>query len=157
MLEVGKVVKNLAEGRKLAIKKLQDGSALKKFEEMVAAQGGDTSVLKEPWRFMKAGKIVEIRSGKKGYVSEMQSEGIGRLLIALGGGRNKVGEPIDHSVGFFFHKKLGSMVRPEDTLVTVFGTEKTDFNWIENQIHTMIKITTSKKAAPKLILEANVK
>jgi pyrimidine-nucleoside phosphorylase len=41
MLEVGKVVKNLAEGRKLAIKKLQDGSALKKFEEMVAAMLSD--------------------------------------------------------------------------------------------------------------------
>jgi pyrimidine-nucleoside phosphorylase len=106
---------------------------------------------------MNAKKIVEIKCGKKGYVSEIQSEGIGRLLIALGGGRNQVGAPIDHSVGFFFHKKLGSLVRAEDTLVTIFGNEKTDFNWIESQVHSMIKITTTKKVAPKLILEANVK
>jgi len=151
------VVKNLSEGRKLAIQKLQDGSAWKKFLEMVAAQGGDVSTLLEPWRYMKAERVVEIKCKKKGYVSEMQSEGIGRLLIALGGGRNQVGEPIDHSVGFFFHKKLGSLVRAEDPLVTIFGNQKTDFAWIEHQLHSMIMITTSKKTAPKLILEANVK
>ena len=157
MLEVGKVVKNLAEGRKLAIQKLQDGSAWKKFLEMVEAQGGHASFFNEPWRLMKAHRIIEIKCGKKGYVSEIQSEALGRLLIQLGGGRNQVGQPIDHSVGFFIHKKLGTMVRAEDTLVTVFGNENTDFQLIERQIHSIIKITTSKKSAPKLILEANVK
>jgi pyrimidine-nucleoside phosphorylase len=157
MLEVGKVVKNLAEGRKLAIQKLQDGSAWRKFLEMVEAQGGNPSFFNEPWRLMKAKRIIEIKCGKKGYVSEIQSEALGRLLIQLGGGRNQVGEPIDHSVGFFIHKKLGSMVRTDDTLITVFGNENTDFPLIERQIHSIIKITTSKKSAPKLILEANVK
>jgi pyrimidine-nucleoside phosphorylase len=157
MLEVGKVVKNLSEGRKLAIQKLQDGSAWKKFLEMVEAQGGSPAFFNEPWRLMKANRIIEIKCGKKGYVSEIQSEALGRLLIQLGGGRNQVGQPIDHSVGFFIHKKLGSLVRAEDTLVTVFGNESTDFQLIERQIHSIIKITTSKKSAPKLILEANVK
>jgi pyrimidine-nucleoside phosphorylase len=157
MLEVGKVVKNLAEGRKLALKKLQDGSAWKKFLEMCKAQGGDPVALQEPWRFMKADRIVEIRCGKKGYITEMQSEAIGRLLIELGGGRNQVGEPIDHSVGFIFHKKLGSLVRAEDTLVTVFGNSKTSFVEIEKKIRSMIRISTTKKSAPALIIEANVK
>ena len=157
MLEVGKVVKNLAEGRKLALKKLQDGSAWKKFLDMCKAQGGDPAVLLEPWRFMKADRIVEIRCGKKGYITEMQSEAIGRLLIELGGGRNKVGEPIDHSVGFIFHKKLGTLVRAEDTLVTVFGNSKTNFAEIERKLRSMIRISATKKSAPALIVEANVK
>lgn len=157
MLEVGKLVKNLAEGRKMAIAKLQDGTAWRIFKEMVTAQGGDASTLDEPWKYMRAEKIFEIKSSKKGYVAEMDTEMIGRILIALGGGRNKVGEPIDHSVGFFFHKKLGSMVKPNETLVTVFGKTGTDFAWIESQIHTSIKISATKKNAPKLILEGNVR
>ena len=157
MLEVGKVVKNLAEGRKLAIQKLEDGSAWKKFKEMVQTQGGDIATLDQPWTYMKADKVVEIRAHKKGYVTEMQTEALGRLLILLGGGRNKVGEPIDHSVGFFFHKKLGSIVKATDTLVTVFGNSKTNFALVEEQIRACIKISASKKPAPKLILEANVK
>ena len=87
----------------------------------------------------------------------MQSEGLGRLLITLGGGRNTVGQPIDHSVGFLFHKKLGSLVRSGDTLVTVFGRTDTDFKRIEEKIHNLIRITTAKKVAPKLILEADIK
>ena len=157
MLEVGKVVKNVAEGRKLATQKLQDGSTWKKFKEIVKAQGGDAESLEDPARYMKADKLLEVRCNKKGYVSEMASDDLGRLLILLGGGRNKVGEPIDHSVGFFFHKKLGSMVKPEDILVTVFGNAKTDFTLVEEQIRHCIKISTAKKPAPKLIIEANVK
>jgi pyrimidine-nucleoside phosphorylase len=157
MLEVGKLVKNIAEGRKLAISKLQDGSAWLKFKDMVRAQGGDEKTLDEPWRYMKAEKILEIKCRKKGYVSEMNAEAIGRLLIQLGGGRNQVGEKIDHTTGFFFHKKLGSLVKAEDTLVTVFLNAKDDFAQIEEQLHQCIKISQAKKPAPKLILEANVK
>jgi pyrimidine-nucleoside phosphorylase/thymidine phosphorylase len=157
MLEAGKVVKNASEGRKLALARLQDGSAWKKFVEMIRAQGGDASTLEEPWRFLRAEKVIEIQAPRKGYVSEMQSEGLGRLLITLGGGRNTVGQPIDHSVGFLFHKKLGSLVRSGDTLVTVFGRTDTDFKRIEEKIHNLIRITTAKKVAPKLILEADIK
>lgn len=157
MLEIGKVVKNVAEGRKLAIAKLADGSAYAKFKEMIKAQGGDISTFEEPWRYIKSEKVVEIKCGKKGYVNEIHTEALGRILIALGGGRNKVGAPIDHSVGFFIHKKLGSLVKAEDTLITLFGTSKTDFTAIKRQIEECIRISSTKKIAPKLIIEANVK
>jgi pyrimidine-nucleoside phosphorylase len=157
MLEVGKIVKNTAEGRKLAISKLQDGSAWAKFKEMVGAQGGDLQTLDEPWRYMKADRVVEIKCKKKGYVSEMETEALGRLLIYLGGGRNEVGAQINHAVGFFFHKKLGSLVKAEDTLATVFMHTDSDVQYVENELHHCIKISTVKKPAPKLILEANVK
>ena len=157
MLEVGKIVKNNSEGRKLATQKLHDGSAWKKFKEMIQAQGGELSSLEEPWKLLKAEKIMEVKCKKKGYLNSVQTEAIGRLLIQLGGGRNKAGEKINHSVGFFFHKKLGSIVKPEDPLLTIFGTEKTDFNAIEEQFRECIKIGTAKKPVPKLILEANAK
>ncbi len=157
MLEVGKIVKNYSEGRKLATSKLQDGSAWEKFKVMVKAQGGDVRTLDEPWHYMHADKVIEIKCKKKGYVTEMQTEALGRLLIQLGGGRNQVGVAIDHTVGFFFHKKLGSLVKAEDTLVTVFMNSKTDIASIEEQVHQCIKISASKKQAPKLIMEANVK
>jgi pyrimidine-nucleoside phosphorylase len=157
MLEVGKVVKNLAEGRKLATQKLADGSAWKKFFEMVTAHGGDTSYLTEPWKLTQAPKVIEVHAKKKGYITEMDTEGLGRLLIRLGGGRNTVGEPIDHRVGFFFHHRLGSMVKADTQLVTIFGNEQTQFKEIEDALRRMIKISSSKKMAPKLILEANVK
>jgi pyrimidine-nucleoside phosphorylase len=157
MLEVGKVVKNAAEGRKLAIAKLKDGSAWLKFKEMVAVQGGDAKTLDEHWRYMKADRVIEIKCKKKGYVTEMQTEALGRLLIYLGGGRNEVGEQINHAVGFFFHKKLGSLVKAEDTLVTAFMHTDSDIAYVEGKLREYITISTAKKPAPKLIVEANVK
>ena len=157
MLEVGKIVKNSAEGRKLSIAKLQDGSAWQKFKEMVSAQGGDIQSLEEPWRYMKAERVIEIKCKKRGYITEMQTESLGRLLIYLGGGRNVIGEKIHGEVGFFFHKKLGSLVRAEDTLVTAFMQNATDAQYLEEQIHQCIKIHQAKRSTPKLILEANVK
>jgi pyrimidine-nucleoside phosphorylase len=157
MLEVGKVVKNLAEGRKLATQKLQDGSTWKKFCEMIEAQGGDIGILNEPWSFTQAPRVIEIKAKKKGYVTEMDSEGLGRLLIKLGGGRNQVGEPIDHRVGIFFHHKIGSITRADDILATVFMNETSNSTEIEDSLRKLIKIGSAKKAAPKLILEGNVK
>jgi len=157
MLEVGKIVKTIAEGRKLAIKKLQDGTAWELFKKMIAAQGGNIDTFEEPWRYMKAEKVVELTAKKRGFVTEMSSEALGRLLTVLGGGRNQVGEKLDHSVGFFFHKKLGSSVKPDDTLVTIFGSSKTDFGVLESDLRQAIKISSAKKTAPKLIIEASVK
>ena len=48
-------------------------------------------------------------------------------------------------------------MKSEDTLITVFGNSKTNFQAIEDQLHTLIKISAAKKTAPKLIMEANVK
>ena len=124
---------------------------------MVAAQGGDLKSLDEHWGYMKADRVVEVKCKKKGYITEMQTEGLGRLLIYLGGGRNEVGAKINHSVGFLFHKKLGSLVKAEDTLVTVFLNKECDLTYIEQTLHDCIRIGATKKNAPKLILEANVK
>ncbi len=157
MLEAGKLVRSLPEGRKLALSKLHDGSAWRKFLEMVAAQGGNSSFFDDPLRLMRSERTWEIKAVRKGYVSGFECEELGRLLISMGGGRNRVNDPIDHSVGFFVHKKLGSTVKKGEVLVTAFGNEKTDFRLIEERIHSIITITTAKKSAPKLILEANAK
>ncbi len=157
MLEVGKIVKSHSEGRKLAIAKLNDGSAWKKFQEMIKAQGGDLSVLTEPLQLLQAEKTVEIKAGKRGYITNFKTIDFGRLLIKLGGGREKLTDEIDHSVGFIVHKKWGSTVRPEDILVTIFGKKDTDFKEIENQLREIISIGSTKPKTTKLIMEANVK
>lgn len=157
MLEAGKVVKNLSEGRKLALQKLQDGSAWKKFIEMVKIQGGDTQTLEEPWKYFKSEKVIELKVKKRGYITYMNTEALGRILIALGGGRNKVGEAVEHDVGILFHKKLGALVKPNDTLVTLFCKANTDLPEIERRIRESVKISATKSPVPKLIIEANVK
>ena len=64
---------------------MNDGSALEKFKEMIAAQGGDTSVIDNPDKFPKAKYIRKLPAPKRGYVhtinAGMIAEGVQKLAM----------------------------------------------------------------------------
>ena len=153
MLQVGGLVKNVAEGRKLATRKLEDGSAWKLFLKMIEAQGGSAVPLLDTAKFPTAGQIVKWKAWKRGYLSKMDTQEIGRLLVDLGAGRKKASDPVDPSVGFIFHKKLGARVASGEALVTVHASASTDLAALEARFRAAVEITASRKPVPKLVLE----
>ena len=153
MLELGKVSRTVSQGRALATKKLNDGSAWKVFQHMVKAQGGDLEQVLNTNKFPKAAQTFPIKAHKKGYISRMETEVLGKALVELGGGRKKASDTIDPSVGMLFHKKLGARVQPGDTLVTVHASENTDVRAIEMHIGSAIEISGVRKPVPKLVFE----
>ncbi len=161
MLELAQVSKNRIEARKLAHQKLSDGSAWKKFRDMVEAQGGSLEQILDPEKLPLSAKKVVWKSKKGGFLSSIDTEMVGKILIELGGGRKKVTDHIDPGVGLVFHKKLGAKVRQGEALVTVFvpeklsdstSTEKLEAE-LENLFLCSIEITTHRKPVPKLILD----
>jgi pyrimidine-nucleoside phosphorylase len=54
MLELSKITNNLTEGRKLAHRKLQDGTAWKIFRDLVSAQGGSLEQIDHPEKLPRA-------------------------------------------------------------------------------------------------------
>ncbi|MCL1877270.1 MAG: thymidine phosphorylase, partial [Defluviitaleaceae bacterium] len=69
---------------RLARNAISSGAALNKFEEMVAAQGGDVSFLKSPTR---AAHIVPVTSPQDGFIGGFDTEGVGIAAMLLGAGR----------------------------------------------------------------------
>ena len=108
MLELSRVAKNMTEGRRLAIQKLENGAACKVFQEVVKNQGGLLDPVLDPRKFPQSKYTLEWCSSRKGYISQIQTDEIGKIVTDLGGGRKKVTDTIDTTVGFVFHKKLGS-------------------------------------------------
>lgn len=156
MLEVSKTVRSLAEGRKLAQKKLADGSAWEVFQKLVELQGGSTQQILDPNQLPSAAQKVTWHALEKGYITHIDTEEIGKILIELGGGRKKASDPIDPSVGLAFHKKLGTQVRKDEPIVTVHASEKTNPEHLEHlsqRFQDAIKISAVRKPVPKLILE----
>lgn len=102
---------------------LTDGSALAKFKEMVAAQGGNTVFIDHPEKF-EIGQTRDVLAEKDGYVSSMKTEELGKAVTLLGGGRMVKGEKIDHSVGFEMRAALGDYVKKGEPLVTVYHQNK---------------------------------
>ena len=121
MLNMSGRANTYEEGLALSSKALDDGSALKKFEELIIAQKGDSSVIREPERVLpKASSAHEIRSGRDGYLSKLDALLIGEGLRALGGGRLTLDDTIDPSVAIHLLHKVGDKVSEGDVLLIIY-------------------------------------
>lgn len=93
-------------------KNLKNGAGLKKFLEMIQAQGGDMSQKLPVSKFKRA-----IHAPQGGFVHSIECDKLGFAVITLGGGRKVATDQIDFAVGFENPKKIGDKVNVGETLV----------------------------------------
>lgn len=156
MLVMSKKVKSLAEGRKLAILKLADGSAYLKFCEMIKAQGGSIDLIKNPLLLPISENKIKINALKSGFITELNTKFIGQTIVSMGGGRKTASDDIDPSVGILFHKKLGAKIMKGQNLFTLYGPKNAtadELKEFELSIQKSITIKPSRKPVPKLIYD----
>ncbi|MCM2278767.1 MAG: thymidine phosphorylase [Oligoflexia bacterium] len=157
MLDLGKAARNLSDARKLAQKRLADGSAWNVFEQLVSTQGGSLEQVRDPSRLPRSARTLTWDAKKKGYLGRMDTEAIGRILVELGGGRRKASDSIDAGVGLIFHKKLGGRVVAGEPLVTVHAPAEAqggpDLDALRARFEEAVEITGARKPVPKLIFE----
>jgi pyrimidine-nucleoside phosphorylase len=96
---------------------LSSGSALEVFARLIERQGGDRRVVDDYSRLPSAPDRQPVRATRAGYVTAVRAEAIGRASHALGAGRGRLGDPIDHGVGIVMTTRLGEPVRAGDTLL----------------------------------------
>jgi pyrimidine-nucleoside phosphorylase len=119
MLVLGKRAKELKAGRTMAEKSIADGSAWEKFRMLVQAQGGDVAFVDDSAKLPKAGMIEAVKAPRSGFISQVHARIVGEAAVALGAGRAKKGDPIDHAVGFVIHKKVGDQVKKDEPLFEI--------------------------------------
>jgi len=100
--------------RELATSALDSGAAFEKFEQMVVAQGG------QPSAALKVADAAEVSAQQAGFVTAIDTEQLGMAVIAMGGGRQKVSDTIDHAVGLEMLVRIGDEVQPGNPLVRLF-------------------------------------
>lgn len=124
MLLAGGLAANEAEAAEKLRQVIQDGSALDKLAEFVAAQGGDSRAVYDTSLLPQAFITTEIRSEQTGYIRRIQCDEIGICSLILGGGRETKESVIDLSVGFVLHKKKGDYVTAGESLATVYANDR---------------------------------
>ena len=107
MLVAGGLVKTVAEGESLARQKLEDGSALKKWEQHVVFQGGDLAKLNAQIGVRRSPFSGELRSTGSGWHGGWDALECGLAATALGAGRNKKEDAVLPEVGLEFLAKKG--------------------------------------------------
>src|SRR5262249_34822932 len=108
------------EGRTQADHLLQSGAAARKFAKIIATQGGPSG----EWETLTAALPVAphqipVKAQASGVVAAMEAEAVGRLAMAMGGGRAAKSDVIDPAVGIVLHRKTGDGVQPETELAAL--------------------------------------
>jgi pyrimidine-nucleoside phosphorylase len=124
MLVIGKRAKDLIEGRAMAERSVADGSAFEKFRVLVQAQGGDVSYVDDPAKFPRAKFVEVVNAPRSGILSHIHARGVGEASVALGAGRAKKSDAVDHAVGFVIHHKVGDKVEKGEPLFTIHANDE---------------------------------
>ena len=125
MVSMGKdIPKN--EARRMVIESLDKGLAYKKFLELVKVQNGDITGI------TVSRKTKKIRANCSGIVKRIDALELGKLAVALGAGRRKKDDRIDHGVGIKLHKQIGDVVKKGEILATLYINETSDYSDINN-------------------------
>lgn len=108
-----KVANSLEQACDRLEKLIDTGAAMERFEKMVHAQGG-----RLPSSFDIA-PAHEITANESGYVASFNCRVLGETVVAMGGGRQKKGDQIDHRVGIVVHHRVGDRVERGDPILTL--------------------------------------
>src|SRR5207245_1630175 len=102
---------------------LVPGLAAEKFEQVIAAQGGNPQTLEDPSVLPQAQEVEVYNAPRTGVVTQVEPRAIGRAIVAMGGGRRKVEDPVDPTVGFVITVKPGDKVLAGEPIASVFAKD----------------------------------
>jgi pyrimidine-nucleoside phosphorylase len=153
MIFLGKKAATLEEARMLAEKHLVDGSAYKKLQQVVAAQGGNPQSLDKFELLPNATGMREITSPRAGYVSRINAQDIGVSSNMIGAGRDKKEDSIDPAVGIILEVKMGEKVDAGSVLCRLYYTREDRVDEAADVVEDAFHISSQKPDERELILE----
>ncbi|MEC9281696.1 MAG: thymidine phosphorylase [Bdellovibrionota bacterium] len=145
MISIGKNI-GLEEARSQAESTLEDGSAWKKFLELVEVQGGNLQIEKPVYE-------KQVLASRAGYIESFDTEKIGVAGIIIGAGRKIVSDEIDYLSGIYVEKKIGDKVSENEPVFSVFAENKEKYAEAMEMLESCFEISEHPIQAPDLIKE----
>ena len=108
----------------LAEAALENGQAAEIFQKMVSALGGPADFVESPKKHLPTAKVVRPALPEtKGVVASVDTRALGLAVVALGGGRTRAEDSIDHAVGLTALAGIGDEVGPDRPLALVHARD----------------------------------
>ena len=147
LLLAGKAT-SLDEAKEMVTAVRQNGTALDKFRQMVAAQGGDVAQVDEPNLLPQAQFVEPITAPCSGTIAAMDTGEIGWATVRLGGGRFVKTDKIDHAVGFVLSAKIGDTFAKGDELGMIHANDANKL--VQAQQELLAALTWSEETVDPL-------
>lgn len=127
---------------------LDDGSALKIWDQMVKAQGGDLSQA-----VPVSTDVRHFVAEKSGYISDLDAFKVGLSAWHLGAGRTKKEDEVSKIAGIVCLAKEGDLVEKGQPIFEIHVDHPSRFAQAELALHGAAQISPEPAAERKLVLE----
>jgi thymidine phosphorylase len=151
MLVLGGVAEKMAAARKRVQEVVDKGLGFRKFQEVVAAQGGDPVALEDLSRLPTANRTEDVVSASRGFVQRIDAEEVGIAAMLLGAGRTTVDARIDPGAGVVLHHKVGDLVEEGTQLATLYFSDASKRDEARTRIEAAFTIADQEPPKRKLI------
>jgi thymidine phosphorylase len=120
LLVIGGLFGTVADARAACERALASGEAAERFARMVTALGGPADLLERPDAYLPLPEVtLAVHPGRAGFITAEDARAVGLAIVAMGGGRVRADQAIDHAVGFTRVAPVGAEVGPERPLCLV--------------------------------------
>jgi thymidine phosphorylase len=127
---------------------LRDGTAMDRFRELVAAQGGDLSVP------LPVGKYSEtVTAARGGTMGNIDAMAVGLAVWRLGAGRSRPGEKVQPGAGIQIHRRPGSPVVAGEPLFTLYTDTPQRFPVAMAELDAGFTVTDAPPVERPLIID----
>ncbi len=155
MLVASKLAASAADAASTLESALASGRAAEVFSKMVHSLGGPADFMDSPGKYLPRSRYsIDVPSPSSGLVSEMLTRELGLTVVALGGGRVRTTDRIDHSVGIVFHVSLGDRVHTSQPLATIHARNEHEALAALQRVQAAIRISDSTPSPSPAVLEA---
>jgi pyrimidine-nucleoside phosphorylase len=132
---------------------VSSGQAARKAERMIEAQGGDPQVVSDRARLYVASEEIVVESPRDGYVAEVDALTIGLAAVAMGAGRTRADQAVDHAVGVFIEKKPGAHVARGEAIARLRVRDASSSRPIAERVRAAFVIADGPPAIRPLVLD----
>jgi thymidine phosphorylase len=145
MLVVSQLAGDIEDARARLIDARQSGRAAERFQQMVTALGGPDLLNKPSGVFERAPIVRSADVTTDGYVESVDTRAVGLAVVALGGGRVRVEDSIDHAVGLTEIAAVGERVGADRPLAVVHARTEAAAEQASNVLRSAYKIADQAK------------
>jgi pyrimidine-nucleoside phosphorylase len=110
--------------RKRLLDTMSSGEASRKLAEIIEAQGGNPAIVDDPAALPQAEATAVYVAPVGGRVAAVHPKAVGLGVNAMGGGRTRVEDQVDPSVGFVITVRPGDTVLAGQPLATIYAGDR---------------------------------
>lgn len=147
--------KDRTKARKRLEEALKSGKAAETFRKIIEAQGGNPAVVDDPALLPQAEAVEVYYAKSTGTILKVEPRAIGRAVVEMGGGRRKVDDVVDPTVGFVITARPGQKVHTSEPLASIFARDAAGIELARRALDAAIEIGEGK-ASPLPLVAARV-